>query len=562
MKPQPMVTEDMEAAAANGEVMPLLGGKAAKLVSGSGSCQPATCDSSLPGDGGIPSLSRHFGSKLLIMLFASQHLMKGFATAFTGPSQQFLFAAYKVPGPQMQIFGGVAQLPWAMKPIIGMMSDLVPVGGFHKMPYIFLTTCLGLVACATVGLVPQEHLSITRIVGCFFLMSLMYSTADLLTEAKYAEKMRSKPEQGPALMSFVWGGMTMAGLAATALVGPVLTHWGSKTPFVIALVPIGFILMPLANNYLEETVKSREEVAQARHAMLQQHEACVLCLLMFAGTVLLTFVGITYESAGVNAAVALGVAVVMLVSFSLVLRPVIAKVNAFSLIQTSLGFSIGGASFYFYTDPVEAYPEGPHFSKEFFTSVLGVFGSICSLVGIWSYQKYASTWTYRRLLISTNLVLSFLSLSDVVLFARLNVRVGIPDHVFVMGTGAFANVIGQWMWMPGVVIMSQLCPEGMEATMYALLAGCHNLGNTIASNCGAVVLQWLDCQPSGNPGETAQFQRLWMASLLSTVLPMLTVLLVPWMIPDARQTDKLLPDGDRDATKGSLLRWFQGRVDE
>lgn len=555
MKAQKKCAEDIEAAAnAEGEVLPLLGGKAGGKATNLG-C--ATAD-----DGGIASLSKHFGHKLLIMLFASQHLMKGFSASFTGPSQQFLYAAYKVPGPQMQIFGGVTQLPWAMKPIIGLVSDLFPVMGFHKMPYIVFATCLGIMACATVGLVPQEHLSVTRMVCCFFLMSLMFSTADLLTEAKYAEKMRSKPEHGPALMSYVWGGLTIGGLAATAFVGPVLSHWSCKVPFVLALLPLSFILIPLSGNYLEERVQRHEEVVVARKNMMKQHEACALCLLMFVGTIILTFLGIFYESAGVNAAASLAIALVMLVSFSVVLRPVIAKVNAFSLIQTSLGFSIGGASFYFYTDSAEAYPEGPHFSKEFFTSVLGVFGAICSLIGIWSYQKYAANWTYRRLLISTNLVLSALSLCDVVFFTRLNVRLGIPDHIFVLGSGAFAGVIGQWMWMPGVVIMSQLCPEGMEATMYALLAGCHNLGNTIASNCGALVLEWLGCQPEGNPNESAQFQKLWLASLLSTVLPLLTVLLVPWMIPDAKQTDKLLPEGDRDAMKGSLLRRWRGRDDD
>merc|ERR1719491_1309397 len=123
----------------------------------------------------------------------------------------------------------------------------------------------------------------------------------------------------------------------------------------------------------------------------------------------------------------------------------------------------------------------------------------------------------------------------------------------------FEVVIGQWMWRPGVVILSQLCPDGMEATMYALLAGCHNLGNTVSSNVGALVLQWLGCQPSGSIGETEQFKNLWLASLLSTVLPTLTILLIPVLIPDAKQTDRLLPDGDRDATSGSLLRRWLGR---
>merc|ERR1719230_1375902 len=115
----------------------------------------------------------------------------------------------------------------------------------------------------------------------------------------------------------------------------------------------------------------------------------------------------------------------------------------------------------------------------------------------------------------TNIVLSILNLNDVIILSRLNVHWGIPDTAFVLGASVLQTIVGQWMWMPGVVIMSQLCPKGMEATMYALLAGCHNLGNTIASNCGAYVLLLLGCNPSGADDETAQFDRLWIGSALS-----------------------------------------------
>jgi hypothetical protein len=263
-----------------------------------------------------------------------------------------------------------------------------------------------------------------------------------------------------------------------------MNHFGPKVPYLIAVFPAIFIIIPVAKNYLEEVPKTPADIAVSRARLVEQKEACFLCLLMFAGTITLTFLGITFESARVNAAAAITVAIVMLVAFSILLRPIIAKVNAFFLVQTSLGFSIGGAAFYFYTDTPEQYPEGPHFSMEFFTSVLGIIGSICSLVGIFTYQRFASNWTYRRLLLMTNVVVSVLSLTDVIMFTRLNKRWGLPDHAFVLGSSVLTSVIGQWMWMPGVVILSQLCPKGMEATMYALLAGCHNLGNTIASNCG------------------------------------------------------------------------------
>ena len=52
---------------------------------------------------------------------------------------------------------------------------------------------------------------------------------------------------------------------------------------------------------------------------------------------------------------------------------------------------------------------------------------------------------------------------------------------------------------------------------YALLAGCHNLGGTIASSCGALMLQHLGVNPNGGKNETKQFDKLWIASLMSSV---------------------------------------------
>merc|ERR1719262_1069449 len=109
------------------------------------------------------------------------------------------------------------------------------------------------------------------------------------------------------------------------------------------------------------------------------------------------------------------------------------------------------------------------------------------------------------------------------MFTRANLSLGIPDHAFIIGNGALEMMIYQWQWMPQVVILSYMCPQGMEATMYALLAGCHNLGQTVAGNFGALVLHLLKCHPAGVSNEGHQFENLWVASLISTVLPLATV---------------------------------------
>jgi len=75
---------------------------------------------------------------------------------------------------------------------------------------------------------------------------------------------------------------------------------------------------------LEETRQSPEETAENRRRFFEQKEACFLCILMFVGTLLLMVVGLVFKSVMLNAAVALGVAFVMLVAFSVLLRPIIA----------------------------------------------------------------------------------------------------------------------------------------------------------------------------------------------------------------------------------------------
>jgi len=58
--------------------------------------------------------------------------------------------------------------------------------------------------------------------------------------------------------------------------------------------------------------------------------------------------------------------------------------------------------------------------------------------------------------------------------------------------------------------------------------------------------------PAGLPNEGAQFKNLWIASVIATALPLLTCILIPFLIPDKRQTDRLLEEDDRSATAGSL----------
>jgi len=385
------------------------------------------------------------------------------------------------------------------------------------------------------------------------------ATCDLLTEAKYAEKIRDVPEQGPALMTYVWFGMQVAGLIAVIFAGGAISRFGPHSLYIVAAFPAAALFVPVAMNYMQETPLTTQKRAEAWARFMNQGETIVLCALMLFGTATMCLVGLNSTGSMLPQAIAaVTVAIVILAGFSILLSPTIAKFNAFSLIQTACSFQVGGAAFYFYTDTEEQYPEGPHFSPFFFNTVVGVVTCVVSLLGIYTYQRYMTTWTYRSIFIATNLGYSLICFPDILMFARYNLVLGIPDHVFMIGSAVAQNIVGQWQWMPQVVILANLCPKGMEATMYALLAGSHNLGMGIGSYCGALMLEFFECTPSGAVGESAMFDNLWKAAAVSGVLPLLTILLIPYLIPDARQDEQILHGADDSATNGSLWRRWRG----
>lgn len=504
----------------------------------------------------VVTLADVYGWKLLGMLAFAQWLLKGFVWGFSLSAMEFLLRDHAVSGPQMQVYRAVAMLPWAMKPLFGLLSDSLPVMGFRKAPYIIITSFIAAAAHLTIGLSPG--LPVRTVVACLLLGCMQVSMVDLLSEARYAEKIREHPEHGPDLMTYVWGGITLGNLLATGSVGFVIEHFGASAVYLLIAAPACLVIVPTCCNWLEEEQLSSSALAAHRAKLWQQKELLLLVALTGAATITLACVGLLQESPWINLAVAVAVCSVLLTAFLALLRPVISLMNCFFFIQTCCVVDISGASFYFFTDDQTQYPEGPHFSKIFFVSGMGVSTALLNLVGMWIYNRYMKHWRYQGLFVFANVLLCLVSLMGLLVYARLNVVLGLPDSVFVLGTWGAWGIVHMWMWLPGIVLLSHLCPSGVEATMYALLAGCHNLGLSVASYAGACLLQHLGVAPDGRPQEQQQFDNLWVAGLVQAVLPVFTLFLLPFMIPDARQTDRLLEE-NTNAVDGSPWQRLTGQ---
>lgn len=501
----------------------------------------------------VHSLGEHYGYRFLWMLFCSQCLLKGFCAAYTGAAADFVFRSYHVSGPKLQVYKAVAMLPWCFKPVIGVLSDNFPIFGYKKRFYILIVSALGTLGFCTMGL--AHNMSLHYVVAAMTLISLQISACDLLTEAKYAEKLREKPDRGPELMSLLHGGMTITALCAHGSIGLVIQHLGPHAAYGLCIPLSLCIIGPTMANFLQEEPESQEE-QQASSKKCQNRELVVIAVFIGCCCMVLAYAGMELNVTD-KFHLSMGIAGMLISVLFFFMRPEISWVVVFFFMRQVMHPSISGATFYFFTDSKSQYPEGPHFSPFFYTTTMGLAGGFCTLLGIASYTRWGRHFRYVKLMICCNIIFFCAGLLQLLVYTRLNLKLGIPDRIFMLGETVMGSLVGQWLWIPGTVLLSQCCPKGLEATMYALLAGTINLGETLASYNGAYMLHNYHINPDGSKGEGTTFSHLWQASLTTTCLSLVTTCMLPFFIPNATQTERLLRSEESSAISGSLWdRWF------
>ncbi|KAF4667937.1 hypothetical protein FOL47_003330 [Perkinsus chesapeaki] len=454
--------------------------------------------------------------------------------------------------------------------IPSVISDSVPIFGYHKLPYMMLISLLGLIGTiVAVSLKLVESNAPIATVG-LFCANLQIMGYDLFAEAVYSRRLAVVPDSGPSLVSYVWAGNQLLGLFATLLVGFIVEHadgvWGlggAQWAILTTIFTSSTVIIPAWMNFFEEPKVTKEEArAHRKHLWGSQKEVAILSVVVGLTAVGYSVINLVARSNTVAFVTAL-VSVALLTGFAFsVMRPVIGKLMLFNAISQVTIISVGGPSIYFFTDDEQQYPAGPHFSDIFYGSVLGTVGQLCSVLAIFAFGKFMKKWKYRTVYLVMTIMLVVMQSGDPIIFSRLNVRIGIPDHVFAVGSTALVAAVSMIQFMPGFLILSHLCPKNMEATMFALLASLSNYSQNVTPPIAGYISQLLGVTPRGLPGvdESETFTNLWIVSLILMGLSITSIFFL-WLIPNARMNERILIDGDdTSATAGSLVeRWFKGK---
>lgn len=367
---------------------------------------------------------------------------------------------------QVAALMGIAALPWVIKPLFGFLSDGLPLFGYKRRPYLVLSGLMGTVAWLSLATVADTAWAATIAI---LLSSLSVAISDVIVDSLVVERARGESfSDSGSLQSLTWGTSALGGLITAYLSGWLLQHFSNQTVFAItATFPL--LISAVAWFIAEERVNSRLDTSSVWNQIKQLRGA--------------------------------------------ITQKAIWLPTAFVFLWQATP-TADSAFFYFTTNELGFAPE--------FLGRVRLVTSIASLVGIWLFQRFLKNIPFRSLMGWTTVMSSVLGMSALLLVTHTNRTLGIDDHWFSLGDSLILTVMGQIAFMPILVLSARLCPEGVEATLFALLMSVWNLAGLLSHELGALLTHWLGVTETN-------FDKLWLLVVITNASSLLPLPFLGWL---------------------------------
>ena len=193
-------------------------------------------------------LSSVFSWRFLSWLAIQNFAMYGGVSALVMSVSLPLFKEMGIDASKQQLYSTMTLSPFALKPFIGVFSDLFPIKGYHKRYLALISILIGLIGCSALLALyhnrnakeaaqdPQEAYRLSDLlVVCFFCMNVTAANLDILGEGKYSEIMRKHPESGSSVITFKFACSLLGSIVTNSYVGPLTDGKSLKVLFVFSL---------------------------------------------------------------------------------------------------------------------------------------------------------------------------------------------------------------------------------------------------------------------------------------------------------------------------------------
>lgn len=399
--------------------------------------------------------------------------------------QYYMKDEQKLQPSAAQIYFGLIQIPWIIKPLWGLLTDVVPIIGYRRRPYFIFAGFIGFISMLMLSV--HKNLPLAYAMLALMAGSAGVAIADVTIDACVTENSISHPSLAGDMQSLCGVSSSVGALIGFSISGFLVHIIGPKGVFGVLGIPSALVIVvglmlrePHVHSVGYRRVNQKfMDAGKAMWTALKCRDIWRPCLYMY--------------------------------------------------LSLAVSLNIHEGMFYWYTDA----KAGPSFSQEVIGSIFSV-GAIGSLFGVLLYQNVFKSFPFRQVLFWSQLLYGASGLLDLILVLRVNLRFGVPDFFFVVIDEFFHKMIGRLKWMPLLVLSSKLCPAGIEGTFFALLMSIDHVGMLTSSWIGGLLLHILNITRT-------QFDNLWMAILIRSFLRILPVGLL-FLVPASDSDASILPD--------------------
>ncbi|GIL81037.1 hypothetical protein Vretimale_9260 [Volvox reticuliferus] len=372
---------------------------------------------------------------------------------------------------EVAILTGLSSIPWMIKPLYGFISDSIPLFGYRRRSYLILCGLMGSVAWATLAYGVHDA---RGAVACMLLASLGTAASDVVVDSIVVERARGHHQSvSGSLQSLCWASAAIGGITSAYFSGSFVQEYGTR--FVFGLTAF----FPLAVSASSMLINERP-VGAATPADREQSQR----LLTAHAGASVELPGALASESGTDARPAVaGPSTVgtrlwlqSVALWNAVRRRDILMPAVFVFLWQATP-SADSAMFYYQTNVLGFTPE--------FLGRVRLGGSIAALAGVAIFNTWLKTVPLRRLLWWVMVVGTVLSSSQLILISGLHRQWGLSDQLFVLGDSMVLTVLGQISFMPILVLAARMCPQGVEATLFATLMSVLNCGSMTGGALGA-----------------------------------------------------------------------------
>ncbi len=507
-----------------------------------------------------------FGWKMLLLLACNFALVKGLAYSILSNVQLPFFQLIHVSAVEYATLGNVANTAWAMVPLVGIVSDMLPICGRRRSFYMVGYSVMGCSAMMVLAILPARHGTDLIAALLFFVATLAVAALGLLYQGRYTELMVGQGNNGVLLVTYVQVVYYIGSTIGAGIEGPISQYVSPRICFWIVAPLFLLQVPPLLLGWLNEKTTPLRTTCNAEQFYLKK-ELIGLSVFMTA-VALWVMLFQMYESLERQLISALaGSAAVLVASFFVFPRP-IAKAGLFLYIKNTCWVSIGSILQYWYTMSAPCVANGPDFSITYFQTYAGIFANLAPLAGALIFQVFLAKKKFLFVFVLTALIKTASAVFDIIMVRRWNVNeLGISDQVmYLLGDAVTQQLCYMLAYMPMAILISRLCPKGVESTLFGVLAGFESLGQTTAVIIGVYLANALTIDTGSSAGSSAgssnadpcNWSRLTELIIIAHgIAPLLVLPAAYFLLPDTVITEDM-----RDVLTSFMSETDKTRVSE